>query len=98
MLDDFDLLMASSKQKQTSLMTNASKLATMAPDTSPSKSDGITMIHHDKERLLQWARQHSITYQGTTLRIYPKYSTERCPVEEMGRIQQRYTSILKEGY
>lgn len=30
--------------------------------------------HQEKERLLQWARQHTITYQGVTLRIYPDYS------------------------
>lgn len=30
--------------------------------------------HQEKERLLQWARQHTSTYQGATLRIYPDYS------------------------
>lgn len=30
--------------------------------------------HQEKERLLQWARQNTVTYQGATLRMYPDYS------------------------
>lgn len=28
----------------------------------------------EKERMLQWARQHTATYQNATLRIYPDFS------------------------